>query len=424
MAVAGAARRLGLEPVVVPGTSEPPARFVGTVGALSARISVVEETIDLAYHGEFSDLFQRQGGARMPFARLTLLPPLGIPAKVCFQIIKKTPETIELGSKEAVALLDHATASVLRLGDTLGVFEDHVRFDALLTRRRQSDLHEAALAIADFAARLLDPDFDPIEVLLERIDDDPSADVRARAVEAVLSTQLEHQLEARVVEKSLADEAPAVRFAAARKIGPRGFEAVEAIASATTVSSEAVRERALVHAARSFPVSRAQDLLLRGLEDPSWTIQFTVLSELADRRFRAAIPALIRALPRVSPPAMARYAETLGELGWDAASQSALLEVLGRSSVEARIAAADALGRIGDRAALRPLGRALLFATSRELRLALATAIDLVRTRSGEAQVGGLSLSSSDESRGALAVAPGRGDVSLYEPGTPDRGPS
>ncbi|MBI3179168.1 MAG: HEAT repeat domain-containing protein [Deltaproteobacteria bacterium] len=120
----------------------------------------------------------------------------------------------------------------------------------------------------------------------------------------------------------------------------------------------------------------------------------------------------------MSPPALARYAETLGDLA-NPCAQSVLLEILSSASVEARTAAADALGRLGDRTVLPALGRALVHASTRELRLAVATAIDLVRTRSGESRVGGLTLTSTDEDRGALAVAPGKGELSMQEGNEP-----
>ncbi|MBI4821849.1 MAG: HEAT repeat domain-containing protein [Deltaproteobacteria bacterium] len=429
------AKQLGLAAVASPAelTASDAPRFAGALNGLPARLALAEETIDLAHHPEFSDLFQRHGSARMPFARLTLLPEVALDPRVCFQLIRTTPETIEYGPKEAIALLDHTTRSRVRLGDTLGVFEDHVRFDALMTRTRSLDLELSIRAIATFCLGLVDPDHEPLRTLEERAHGDPSADVRARAVEAILSLDLaEDDRVERVVKGALADPHAEVQFAAARRIGSRGFDTVETLAeshdafisdaSGPTIIferppvPEEIRERAFVHAARNFPAPRAQALLLKGLDDPSWTIQFTVLSELADKRFRPCVPELIRAAPRVNPPALARYAETLGDLG-NPSAQAVLLEILSSASIEARTAAADGLGRIGDRTVLPALGRALLHASTRELRLAIATAIDLVRTRSGESRVGGLTLTSTDEDRGALAMAPGRGELSMQDVG-------
>lgn len=253
-------------------------------------------------------------------------------------------------------------------------------------------------------------------LLAQNATSDPLPAVRFRNLRLLLARHAASPEAGRACRQAVHDEGDtAIRIAAARALGPEGWEHLERIAQ-SEACEEAHRIAALQALNRDLPRDRLLPLL-EGLATARVDgVVRLACRTLLDRGCRLRVGQMLAALPAVDAPTAIAFAHDLGELRTKDA-EAALVGLLRRPEAEVKAVAAEALARSGSVRAIEPLlacaasGRFLLDA---HLRRIVAEAVKSIQSRLGDqASRGQLSVATAAADHGFLSLAQEGGAISL-----------
>lgn len=304
----------------------------------------------------------------------------------------------------AAGLLDGALQPLLRTGDQLLITEGRLGVDSPFAAREHR-LPRLTTALARAANRLADATEDGHVDVAALLVDAARAEgpplCRARAVAAMLDTYRDHPLAEDVRAEALEDESADVRFAAARRSGPDGFEVVERIVF-DSAASDGLRQRGLRYLIRSLDGDALKPLLERLVREGPERLRQIAIRHAAHLERDVALAALLVAADSRDLQTLVGVAEALGGLRAPEAERT-LLALLSRPALALQIAAAEALGSLGSLSAVEALLGAGQRTNVPELRLAALGAVHAIRARSSRTGVGALSLA-EDTGAGGLSL--------------------
>jgi HEAT repeat protein len=323
-----------------------------------------------------------------------------------------------------IAVFDRATrTAVLELLKADGV----VGSDEVIVKIRGNatdgwELSQAMRRQLALVRRLREPD-DTVPPLAENALNDPHPGVRRRNLD-VLAESFPHRDEtATTLRAALADSDPAVRLAAARRLGPEGEPVLAALALAHG-TPESIALDAIQVAGAALGSERAGALLTRGIGERRTELALAAVEALArcGDEEAAALLAPLLAIPdsRLAAAAAVALARCRG-----ADAEPELIAALAREPRELRLAAATALAEIGTVNAV-PALRAAVAAHPTEIsfRRAVAKAVGAIQARALGAAPGQLSLATgatgqlalADDDGGRLSFAEDQSDAERHEP--------
>lgn len=432
--------------LLLPPPANEGALGLGWAGLAQARDPEVRAVLDEAtatLPGAFTKDFVNQGGDRPVYVRTVarVVDPsgahVGIPytleehaqtrsVVVVFVVIDlreslspKVLAHVEAGREERAfgdegliaGLLNGELRTRLGKGDRLSVTEGFVVLESpfLLAERAPGP---AITAVAALAARL-EARIDPATrrprvdgLLAENLESDPDVAVRAEAADMLLREHPERADWA--AARALSDEAPEVRFAAARHLGEEGFQILLQIVfddrdAEADHASDGLRQRALRFMVREFPFHRMEPHVERVLLDGPDGLRQIGLRKLGELRHVEGLPWIEAGLARATDPeTVAAGCEAVARIG-SQAGEGGLVALLDRPEPVIQRAAVEALAQVGTVGCVAALTKLVESAADREVRLSAATAIPIVQTRGAPEVLGALSL--VDEERGQLALA-------------------
>jgi HEAT repeat protein len=213
----------------------------------------------------------------------------------------------------------------------------------------------------------------------------------------------------------LADPDPWVRLAAARFLPDESAAVLRALLDDRETPDHAAAEAAALIGAR-LPAAEAGLLLTSALKRRSGEARRLAIQELGRIKHRPVVSPLCVLLDRADPRTAAAAAEALGAIN-DAKAEAHLLDAVRHEAAELRIAAARALGTLGTVRAVEPLLELLeARKIDGESRQELRQAVSAIQSRLAGADVGQLSLATTEAEAGRLSLATpraGPGDVSI-----------
>jgi hypothetical protein len=210
-----------------------------------------------------------------------------------------------------------------------------------------------------------------------------------------------------------------IKYLAAVRRGEEGWSFLEEVAEERTETIR-LRTMALHHLARQAPRERALPLLRRALTQRFGPLVRTAAELLGRLQDRESLPALVALARNVAADDDLRaiIAHALGLIG-DTRAEDLLLSLLADPSLEVRFAAVQALGKAGTPQAITKLGRIGTHG-ARDLALSARSAIARIEGRFGPIERGRLSLTAGEELDGSLSFQNSEGAISLADPSIRD----
>ena len=339
-------------------------------------------------------------------ATWTLLVDAPVPPDLQLLCVLAPTEDVLGDSALAAGLIHGSLLALVGPGDQLVITEGHMGYAspfAFSDRLCRHLVHELLHVASRLESAIQGDGLDVPWLLTDLIDNDPSAEARARAVQALLQYFPEDPRSATARERALRDSSPAVRFACARHLGKEGFDVTEAIVFDNT-AAEGLRQRALRHLIRETPRDRMLDLLQRVLLTPEDRIRQIAIRHLGTLEYKPALE-WFETMPVISSPELGlELVHALRSIGCARGEDLLRPHLLWKDST-VQIAALEAFGAIGTRRALPPLFHFARHAGNREIRRAAAAAIREIRERHRGAGVGALSMA-HHERGGEVSLAP------------------
>lgn len=306
--------------------------------------------------------------------------------------------------------------AALGRGDRLTVSDGFVVLESpfLLAERTPGPVKAALSRLAERLVEVSDPDsLRPRvgDLLAENLLEDEDVAVRAQAADVLL--QVYPQRADWAAARALSDEAPEVRFSAARHLGEEGQPFILQIifderAEESDHATEGLRQRALRFFVREFSKRDAMPVLQRALEEGPDGLRQIALRKLGEMRHVEGLNWMEQALSAAhDPETVVAGCEALARIGHQS-GEGILVRLLDRPEPVIQRAAVDALAQVGTVGSAGALNRLAQSATDREVRLSAMTALPIVQTRGAPEALGALSI--VDEG-GALALAAGEDEA-------------
>jgi HEAT repeat protein len=315
------------------------------------------------------------------------------------------------------AALDHvARTAVIELLDSGGTIASNIAtLEIAGDAAGPLDLSRAMAFVIDLVRRLGEHE-NPAANLASNAVEDPHPGVRLRNLELLVERFPRRDTTTTTLRSALADPDPAVRLAAARRLGPNGGPMLVALALADA-TPEPIALEAIRVAGAALGSERAGALLTRGIGERRTELALAAveaLSRCGDEE-AASLLAPLRAVPdsRLAAAAAGALAACRG-----AEAEPELVAALAGEPRELRLAAATALADIGTVNAVQALRAAVAsHPTEISLRRAVAKAVGAIQARAQGAAPGQLSLATGATGELALADDDG-GRLSLAEEGS------